>query len=118
MTLTSAELTAMRDAINQLMPQTCNILTVTLAADGQGGNTQTWGTAYSSVSCRLDVVSGMEQVTGGALQPYTHAMLSVPYDTTITQSDRVEVGSNTYAIKTVNVDQGWIAVKRCELEIL
>jgi len=118
MTLSGDELAGMREAINQLLPQSCNILSVTLTPDGQGGNTQTWGTASASVACRLDVESGMEQVTGGALQPYTRSMLSLPYDTTISQDNRIEIGSNTYAVKTVNTDQGWIAVRRCELEAI
>lgn len=114
MTLTSAELTGMRDAIEQLFPQTCNIITVTLTPDGMGGNTESLGT--TTASCRLDVESGMEQVVGGALQPYTRSMLSLPYDTTIDEANRIEIGSNTYAVKSVNTDQGWIAVRRCELE--
>jgi head-tail adaptor len=118
MALTDSELTAMRDAIGQLLPQSCNILSVTLTPDGQGGNTETWGTASASVDCRLDVISGTEQVTGGGLQPYTKVMLSLPYDTDIDTDNRVELGSNTYAVLTANIDQAWIAVRRCELEKL
>lgn len=116
MALTDSELAGMRDAINQLLPQTCNILEGTYVPNGQGGGTTSWGTASASVPCRLDVQSGMEQVVGGALQPYTRSMLSLPYDTDISQDNRIQLGSNTYAVKTVNIDQGWIAVRRCELE--
>jgi len=118
MTLSNAELAGMREAINQLMPQSCDILSVTLTPDGQGGNTEAWGTASASVSCRLDVTTGMEQIAGGGLQPFTRSVLSLPYDTTITQDNRIKIGSNTYAVKTVNIDQAWIGVKRCELEAL
>ena len=116
--LSSAELTGMRDAIEQLLPQTCNILSATFTPNGQGGGTTTWGTVSASVACRLDVISGMEQVTGGALQPYTRSVLSMPYDTTVDETYRIELGSNTYAVKSVNTDQGWIAVRRCELELV
>jgi len=116
MGLTNSELAGMREAIEQLLPQSCNILSVTLTPDGQGGNTESWGTASANVACRLDVISGTEMTTAGALQPYTRSMLSMPYDTTVSQDNRIELGSNTYAVKTVNTDQAWIAVKRCELE--
>lgn len=118
MTLTDAELTVMRETITQLLPQTCDILAGTLTPDGQGGNTVTWGTASASVACRLDVTSGQELVLGGGLQPYTKSMLSLPYDTDITADNRVQIGDNVYAVKTVNTDQAWIAVRRCELEAL
>ena len=115
--LTSSELAYMREAIEDLLPDTCNLLTVTESADGQGGFSQTWGTASSSVACRLDVVSGREQVAGGALQPYIKTMLSLPYNTTITDAYRVEHGGITYAvIAPPNNDQSWKAVARVELE--
>lgn len=115
--LTTSELLGMRESINNLLPDTCNLLTVTSTADGQGGVTQTWGTASSSVACRLDVVSGREQIAGGALQPFIKTMLSLPHSTTITDAYRVEHGGITYAvIAPPNIDQSWIAVKRVELE--
>ena len=118
MGLTYNELSGMREVINQLLPQTCNILSPTYNPNGQGGGTTTWGTASASVACRLDVITGMEQVTRGALQPYTRSVLSMPYDTTVDETYRIELGSNTYAVKSVNTDQGWIAVRRCELELI
>jgi head-tail adaptor len=107
----------MREAIEDLLPDTCNLLAVSESADGQGGFSQTWGTASSSVACRLDVVTGREQMAGGALQPFIRTMLSLPYNTTITDAYRVEHGGITYAvIAPPNTDQSWIAVKRVELE--
>lgn len=114
--LTALELSEMRAAINNLFPDTCNILSVTESADGQGGITETWGTASTS-SCRLDVVTGREQTAGGALQPYIKTMLSLPYNATITEAYRVEHGGITYAvIAPPNNDQSWKAVTRVELE--
>ncbi len=114
--LSATELAGMRAAINELLPDTCNILSLTSVSDGMGGQTKTWGTATAGVACRLDVTSGREMVSGGALQPFTAYKLSLPYDTTITQGNRVEVSSVTYAVTSVNVNQSWIAVKRCDLE--
>jgi len=118
----TAMLTAMREAIADLLPDTCNVLTVTRTPDGMGGNTEAWGTASSSVSCRVDLqqgqTAGMEMNMGDALRPYTTYILSIPYDTTITTDDRIEHSGATYAITSVNTEQSWMAVKRCQMEIV
>lgn len=118
MTITSAEIAIMRDTIELLLPDTCNILSVTTSPDGMGGVTQTWGTASSNVSCRLDMKSGRELVTGGALQPYTSYKLSLPYDATIIEGNRVVHNSITYAVTSVNNAQSWQAVTRVDLEVV
>ena len=122
MAIDTAMLSAMRDAIGELLPDTCNLLTVTRTPDGMGGNTETWGTASSSVSCRVDLESGRtagrERLTADALRPYTAYILSIPYDTTITTDYRVEHSGATYAVTSVNTEQSWMAVKRCQLEVV
>jgi len=114
--LTAAELSTMRSTINELLPDTCNILTPTNVNDGQGGITTTWGTASASVACRLDKRSGQEQITGGAIRPYTEWMLTLPYDTTITSTQRVVVGSSTFNVISVDGDKSWEASIRVILE--
>ena len=115
--LSAAELAAMRDVIEtELLPDTCTLLTLTSTANGMGGQTQSWGTASSNVPCRLDMTRGREQVSGEAWRPFTMYTLSLPYDTTITTAYRVVHSSVTYAVTSVNTNQSWIAVKRCELE--
>ena len=111
-----SDLRSMRQAVAELLPDRCQILSRTSTANGQGGQVATWGTASAGVPCRLDMTHGMEAMTGGALQQYTGYMLSLPYDTTITQSHRVLLNDITYAVKTVNTNQSWVAVKRVELE--
>ncbi len=113
--LDASTLAIMRDTIEDLLPDTAQIITITRAADGQGGWTDTRGTA-SAVSFRLDVISGREQVTGGAVQPYTSLKCSFPYDTAITTENEVLHEGITYAVKSVNIEQSWIAVRRVELE--
>lgn len=120
----TAMLSAMRDAIESLLPDTCNTLSPTHSADGQGGVTTTWGTVGTALACRLDVIqsrgvlAGGEQNTGGAIQAYASYMLSVPYDTALEESYRVEHNGNLYAVKTVNNNQSWKAVVRAELSLL
>lgn len=114
----TAMLAAMRSAISsELLPDTCHVLSVTKTPDGQGGQTTTWGTASANVACRVDVQQGRELISGGGLQPFSSVMLSLPYDTTITEANRVLHGGVTYAVVAPpNTDQSWIAVKRVMLE--
>jgi len=109
-------LAAMRSAISELLPDTCAILSLTSTSDGAGGQSESWGTV-TTVSCRVDVKEMRDIVSGGAVQSYIKTMLSVPYDTSITEVSRVEHGGITYAVVAPpNSDQSWIAVKRVELE--
>ena len=114
--LTTAELTQMRADIATLMPDTCNILSLTTTSDGQGGYTETWGTATANVSCRLDKRSGREAVSAGAVRTFGTWVLTLPHNTTITAAYRVEHGSVTYSVVHVDSDKSWIASVRAELE--
>src|SRR5512145_2650721 len=116
MGLTASELTGMRDAIELLLPDTCNICTLTNSPDGEGGVTVSRATAGTSIACRLDVITGNEQVTGGAIQPYISYKMSLPYDTTIAEENIIEHSGVDYHVKSVNQSQSWIAVRRVDLE--
>lgn len=115
--LSSFELTGMRDAISLLLPDTCQIITITRTPDGYGGQTETRATA-SAVAFRLDVETGSEMIAGGALQPFTKYKGSLPYDTTVTTTQQILHGGVNYAVTAVNTNQSWIAVKRVDLEKL
>jgi hypothetical protein len=114
----TAMLSAMRSAIGELLPDTGYILTGTITPDSEGGVTTSWGTT-GTTTCRVDISNKRELLSGGAIQPFTRTILSVPYDTTITNANRFVHGAVTYAVVTPsNNDQSWIAVKRLELEAL
>ena len=117
--LTARELAQMQADINDLLESTnatCDILTVAYLADSEGGFTETWGTATANVHCRIDYRSGRESLVGGAIQPYSKAVLSVPYNTTISLTNRVKSGDYVWSILSINDGQSWQAVKRAELE--
>lgn len=113
----TAMLAAMREAISTLLPDTCNVITLTRAADGMGGHTDTRATA-TAINCRLDVVTGREQIAGGGLQPFTSYMLSLPYDAAVVTTNEILHNGTNYAVKSVNQSQSWKAVVRVELEKL
>lgn len=114
--LSSAELAQMRADVLELLPDTCSILAVTYTSDGEGGLTESWGTAYANVACRLDFTSGVETNIGGAVNPYTRAKISLPYDTVLATTNRILTGGYTYAITSINNGQSWNVSVRAELE--
>ena len=114
--LTARELAQMRADIEDLFPDTCDILTVAYTSDSEGGFAEAWGTATAGVKCRIDYRSGTERMTGGAIQPYNKAVISLPYNTTISATNRIKSGAYTWSILSLNDGQSWQAVKRAELE--
>ena len=77
---------------------------------------ETWGTALANVACRIDYRSGSEKVTGGAIQSYSKAVLSLPYTTTISTKNRIQIDSYVWAVLSINDKQSWDVVRRAELE--
>ncbi len=119
--LTDSDLDYMRAIVKETLPDKCNILAETLAADGQGGATSSWGTVSTSIACRLDSITQraeMMQVAGGGQKAAHQFMLSLPYDTAISAGNRVEMGSTTYTVVSVNANQSWMAVGRATLEVI
>ena len=116
--LSDAELTQMRaDLEAYTMPGTCNILSLSIAIDS-GYAVETWGTASTGVACRLDHRFGFEQVAGGAVQPFERWILTLPYNTTITEQNRVEIGSDTYSVKAVDPGKSWNVCVRAQVDVL
>ena len=101
---------------NDLLPDQCNVCTITNVPDGEGGFTQTRGTSGTAIACRMDVTQGREQVTGGAIQPYIAYKLSLPYDTVVGLTNIIEHNGVDYEVKSVNLSQSWKAVVRVDLE--
>lgn len=114
--LTSKELNQMREAVGDLFPDRCALLTVTRTSDSQGGFTEAWGTATRSVPCRVDQMVGSERLTDGSLRAFTSLELALPWDTTITEAYRVEHGGYTYNVVNANLDQSWQVEKHILLE--
>ena len=118
MSLTSADLAGMRSTIANLMPDTGHILSVTETPDGQGGVKQTWGTATASVSCRVDSVKAQESTTGGAVRPYHSYVITLPYNTTVTQENCVKVGSDIFNVTSVDDPKSWDITRRIYAELV
>ena len=117
MTFTADQLTHMRAVLNQLLPDTGYILTLAYTNDGYGGVVEAWGTA-GTITCRVDPLRGFEMLAGGAIQPFHGYKLTAPYDTALTEAQRVQVGSETYAVKSVDAGKSDAISLRADLERL
>ena len=117
--ITSDMLATMRGLIeSDLLPDTCTINTMVETPDGEGGVTTSGSAIATAVPCRLDAISGREQVSGGAIQAFMAYKLSLPYDQTIAVENQVVIGSDTFTVTSVNDGQSWKAVTRVDLEKL
>lgn len=116
MSLSAKELEMMREAIEDLLPDTCNVLSAAGTVDGYGGVTQTWGTLYRDISFRLDMQTGYENTAGGAIQPYIKYKGTLPHDTNVTQAHRIQHDGVVYAVLGVDPNKSWDASRRVDLE--
>lgn len=118
--LSARELAEIRAGIADLLPGTCHILTPTQTPDGQGHWTTSWGTVSggTAVPCRLDPVSARELQAGDAVQPFHSYWLTLPYDTTISENNRVTIGTVTYEVTSVDTTKSWIGSIRAFVEIV
>lgn len=116
MNLSEFELDSMREDIESLLPDIGNILSVTTATDGAGGITETWGTLTVGVACRLDAISGKEQLAGGAIEPFHRYVLTLPYSVVITSAHRFEHNSIEYSVISVDSDKSWATCTRAIVE--
>lgn len=114
--LSAGELAQMRADVLNLLPDTCSILSVSYTSDGEGGLAEAWGTVTANVACRIDYSSGVETNIGGAVNPYTRAKISLPYDTTLATTNRIVSGGVTYSVTNVNNGQSWNVSVRADLE--
>ena len=116
--LSTGDLEYIRSAIEELLPDICNILSATLASDGAGGMTATWGTATVEASCRLDARTGNENIQGASLSPQHAYVLTLAHDVNILPEYRIEVGTHTFTIQSVDLEKSWAGCTRVYLERL
>ena len=114
--LTDAELSFMRDAIEDLLPDTCHVLSKTTTVDAIGGVVETWGTATANVACRMGYESSTYQVEGGAINTRQKLIVTVPYTTAVTPLNRIRSGTTDYAVVSVSDSRRtWPTCKRVEV---
>lgn len=114
MSLTTAELTAMRDASNSFLPDTCTISRVTRTKTAAGSYSEAWANLATDVACRLDSLSeAAEAQIAGASGTVAEFALAVAWNQDITEKDRVVLNTNTYEVVAVKSSQSWLVHRRC-----
>lgn len=115
--LTSAELAQIRADIATLFPEMCTILSLTKTSDGEGGWTDSWGTATANVPCRIDFGSpSKEQMANNELKPFMQGIVSMAYDVVVTEQNRILLNGTTYSVTGVNSGQSWIGSKQVTVQ--
>jgi head-tail adaptor len=97
------------------LPDTVNIHRRTLDSDKQGGFTESWPMVYENVPARLTFASASESITTGREDVGIQFALTVAYDQSVEQSDRISHGSNTFEVVSVTGPRSWDTVKRCQI---
>lgn len=115
--LTAADLAYIRRTLeDDLMPDSCYLLTVTETRGSDGGVLSTWGTAAIATTCRVDPLVGKEQNAAGGVSAFHGYVMTVPHDTTVTTKQRVYWNSNTFNILSIDSDKSWAGSLRLKLE--
>lgn len=71
------------------------------SSDSGGGMTSTWGTA-GTFACRVDPITGGEQLAADRIADRSTHTISMPPETTVSTADRIIVsGRGTYEITAV-----------------
>ncbi len=116
--LTARELAEMQESAEDLLPDFCNILSVTRTDNGMGQWTEVWGTIQRHVSCRLDYNRGSLVTAGAALQPASGWVLTLPHDTVMRSTYRVEVNGQMFSITGLDPRKSWKITQRLEVQLV
>lgn len=120
MTLTANELAqAKTDFESEILDQTCTILQVNRTSDGMGGFTESDGTIAASVACRLGMnkKAGMAGVQAGRVVYADALFLDVPNSQSLSEGNRVVIGSITYEVVWVKDMVQWQMLKSAHVRV-
>jgi len=110
--LTDTELAQMREAIEDILAETCTIYVRSMIGDGQGGKYEQWddGTAES---CRVMPMSA-EDATRYAekLGAQSGWVITLPYYADVNVYDKVVADGVEYRVVGTNENESWIMAKR------
>ena len=109
------DLTYMQAETRKAMPDTITIQRKSLAGDGQGGYAESWNNSYQNVPARLAFKSESELIAAGRQDFQPVSTLTVGYDQSLNQSDRILFNEDTFEVMSISGIRSWDTVKRCQL---
>jgi len=116
--LQASDLQYMRVETRKAMPDKVSIQRKSLASDKQGGFSESWADAYQNIPARLAVKSIKESASTGRQDLQADFILTIAYDQSIEQTDRVVHASGTFEVQSIDAGKSWIATKRCQMRRL
>ena len=116
--LQGLDLDYMRVEAVRAMPDNVTVQRKTLVSDKQGGFTEGWSDVYQNIQGRVSVTGGAESLAAGRQDVRIDATLTVAYDQSIEQSDKVVHGGETYEIVSVDSGKTWALARRCQMRRL
>lgn len=108
--LSNGDIALMRNLLDESLPGTAFLLRRSVTDDGQGGQTQTYGTAGTLV-CRVSPISPMkaggEETHGDRITSLADRVITFPANTTVLATDRVSVGAQVFEVLAVHAPRSW-----------
>lgn len=115
MTLSDAELTAMRSELEALaLPGTAILYSSSYGTVGGGGGSITW-TASATVACALAPVTAREVSEpdrGDRITPDVDRIVTLPANTTVTTEHRAVIGGTTYEVTAADAPRSYEVSRR------
>ncbi len=84
----------------KLMPETVYVQRLTRTSDGAGGWSESWQT-IATTKGRIAAKSGDENELGGKTTAITTYLITLPSDTELTNTDRLQINGQQYQITTI-----------------
>jgi hypothetical protein len=112
--LTAAQLTAMRDTLEDSLVDTAVLKTRAWSSDGGGGGTTTYSVA-GTVECRVAPVSpATESVEGDRLQPDTEYVFTFAYDAAVSDDTLITYSGRNFTVTAQRAPRTWEVSRRVE----
>lgn len=110
--VTAADLAYMRTCADEFLPDTCHVMRISYTPDGVGGRTQTWGTAGTSVPCRVAPSEGANQL-GFAQQTDAEMtfIVSLKYNADALIGDRIVTDGRTLDVVGISDHSYQVALR-------
>jgi len=112
--VTSKQLTQMRSFASRRMKTTCTVKPVTNTTTSHGGTAYTWGDGTATV---CDIYPGLQSSgrslvvrdeLGDQLLTKVYWTVILPYNTTVSMNDKIEVGSQSFRVVGFPDDQSFL----------
>lgn len=109
--ISAADLASMRSAMDQSLPDSCDVVRATIASDGAGGETTGWA-SVATVACRVSPATGREGLIAAALASVGPWIVTVPAETDAGVTDRIAWRGRTFEISSVLAPSTWEIARR------